>query len=75
MRDWADDVVRGLPGLLTQDEACAALKISRSTMRKLVSDGRLTPVRHAVGGSARALFTRAGVARYLRSLPVGGMKP
>lgn len=65
---WIDEAVRDMPALLTAAEAETALRLKRRKINQLVSDRRLTGVRHRESGSSRLLITRESVVRYLRSI-------
>ncbi|HEX9618591.1 MAG TPA: helix-turn-helix domain-containing protein [Polyangiaceae bacterium] len=66
--DWVRDVVADLPALATSDETAAALRMSRRNLRRLVVAGRIRARRHVEAGASPALFPRAEIERYLRSL-------
>lgn len=66
--DWVDEALAGQPALMDADQTCGALMMSRATLNRRMALGLIRAVRHRDSGSARLIFPRAEVARYLRSL-------
>lgn len=66
--DWIDETVSALPPLARIGEVCELLRIDERTARRLVASGTLRAVKARETGSARLLFPRAEVARYLSAL-------
>ena len=60
---WNGDIVGGKL-LLTESETCERLGLSRSTLRRLWSDGAISPVK--IGRALR--FPAAELERYVASL-------
>ncbi|HEX4341328.1 MAG TPA: helix-turn-helix domain-containing protein [Polyangiaceae bacterium] len=65
---WIAETIDGLPATLTTDEVCAALRMSRRNLYRLVGAGKIVARKMADGGSSRLLIPRAELERYLKSL-------
>ena len=70
---WAIEAVSTLPAIAKIAEVSAAIRMCPRTIRRLVETGQLRAVKAREAGSARLLFPRTEVARYLASL--GGGAP
>lgn len=57
----------GLPRFLTVEEVADLFRVSRSTVGAWVSAGRIESFQTDDGGSARRLFPRSAVRRFLES--------
>lgn len=67
--NWIDDVVTGLPTLVSISESAKALRMSARNVSRLLARGHLRAVRTGIGGgSSRVLIARAEIARFLRGL-------
>lgn len=66
--DWIDEIVAGLPALVTSAEVADILRMSPRNVTRLMAIGRLHYVQQANGGSSRRLVPRSELARYLRAL-------
>jgi excisionase family DNA binding protein len=68
--DWIQDVVIGLPMLVTTSEAAKALRMSARNVSRLLARRQLQAVRTGIGGGSRVLIARGEIARFLRRLEV-----
>jgi excisionase family DNA binding protein len=65
--DWLEDAARSLPIMLSIEQACAELHLSRSTVTRLVSTRALRAVRTAANRAGRVLIPRSEILRYLQA--------
>lgn len=68
---WINEAIAPLPPIANVDEVCAALRLSRTTVRRLISSGAIRTVRTHEARSARVLIPREAVGAYLGTLEVG----
>jgi hypothetical protein len=72
--EWLADALRDAPPILTIEEVSALTRLDPRSIRRFVAAGRIkTTLRSTVGtgptgGSARLLFPRAEVGRFLTTL-------
>lgn len=71
MPAWIAAAIEPLPPIATIAEVCKALRVSDSTVRRLVALGYIRTIRTREAGSARVLFPREAVAAYLATLDSG----
>lgn len=71
MPEWIKAAIQPLPPIATVVEVCAALRLSNSTVRRLISSGQLRTVRTNESGHARVLIPREAVGAYLATLEAG----
>lgn len=60
----------GLPPILTLVEFATALRVSRKTVSRWISEGRVKAGRSAVGGSGRVLISRTELKRVAGDLGI-----
>ncbi len=65
---WLADVLANVRPISTIEEASALLRISTRNLRRLISLGRLHPLKVAEGGASRVLFARAELGRFLETM-------
>jgi excisionase family DNA binding protein len=63
----ADDLVVGLPAMVSIDEVAEHLRQSPRTIRSWIAQGRLAVVKTTSNGSGRVLIPRPELGRFLLS--------
>jgi len=66
--DWALDLVKDLPLLVTKKEASKFLRRSERSLQRDVNGGRLRALKTGNAGSARVLFARTELARFISTM-------
>ena len=65
IEDLAADAVSGLPGLVTGTDAARLLNVTRRTLRRWISKGRIRAMRTDEGGQSKLLVPRGELKRFI----------